>query len=233
MTTINTILITGANRGIGLGLTQHYVSLGFQVYATCREQATAKDLMTLAKASQNLSVLTCDVANEDSVNSLAQSLKSVQLDVFINNAGVYGPKGEHFGDVNAESWQDVLNVNTIAPLMLTQALHPNLKHSQLSKVALISSKMGSVTDNSYGRSYVYRSSKAALNAVGKSLAIDLATDNIAVTILHPGWVQTDMGGPDALISVDESVKGMTKIIEQLDEENTGKFFAFDGAEIPW
>ena len=151
----------------------------------------------------------------------------------LSNAGIYGSKGAGFGEVDAEEWRQVLEVNTIAPLMLVQTFVEQVAVSQQKLVAVISSKVGSIADNSSGGSYIYRSSKTAVNQVVKSLSVDLAGRNISVISLHPGWVKTDMGGSNAEISTDESVSGLKSILQSAGPAQSGQFIEFNGNSIPW
>ena len=155
------------------------------------------------------------------------------IDVFINNAGVYGPRDSVFGKVDEAEWLSVLRINALAPLFLTQLLIENFRRGELKKLLYITSKMGSIEDNRGGGSYVYRSSKAALNAVVKSISVDLEPEKMAVAVLHPGWVRTDMGGPNGLIDTKTSVGGMVQVIRNLNLESSGVFFNYDGNVIPW
>ncbi|MBW8191847.1 SDR family oxidoreductase [Neiella marina] len=225
------VLITGANRGIGLQFCKHYLAAGWQVIACCRQPAQATALTELAQQYAELSVEPLDIADHKQIEALAKRLGSNKIDVLVNNAGIYGPKGASFEQVTTDDWLDVLHIDTIAPLLVTRALKPSLKAA--SKVAFISSKMGSISDNQSGGSYMYRSAKAALNAAVKSLAHDWYDDELAIVTLHPGWVQTDMGGPNAMITTEQSVAGMTKVIEQLKLGDSGQFINYDGAPIPW
>jgi NAD(P)-dependent dehydrogenase (short-subunit alcohol dehydrogenase family) len=222
----HTVLITGANRGIGLEFARQYASDGWQVIACCREPKTAHELNGFELP--NLQVMALDVANAEQIKHLAQQLNGAPIDVLINNAGVYPSKS-----INQVDWQSAFNINVIAPFMLTDALQPNLQNGQLKTVATLSSKMGSIDDNTSGGSYMYRSTKCAVNMVMKSLSIDLAKAGIAVVTLHPGWVQTDMGGSNAMINTQTSVAGLRKVIANTTLTNTGKFIAFDGKEIAW
>ncbi len=230
---MKSVLITGANRGIGLKFVEHYLNSGWQVYATYRQEH--QDLLELSKAFDKLTLLSLDASNPESIAKLGHSMSGISLNLLINNAGVYGPFDAAFGemDKHVASWQEVFNINTIAPHLITEALIKNLQFGAPAKVAFVSSKMGSMTDNTSGGSYIYRSSKAALNAVVKSLASDLADMNIHVVALHPGWVKTRMGGDNAMIDTDTSVNGMVEVIEQLGPQNSGQFVAFDGQQVPW
>ncbi|MGX9417925.1 SDR family oxidoreductase [Vibrio sp. WJH972] len=228
---MSTVLITGANRGIGFALVQHYLTLGYEVHATYRSEASATELLQLEQSNPSLCCHLLEVTDYEQVSALKTKLPA--LDLLINNAGYYGPKGVSFGNTDLEEWRQVLEINTIAPLKLVESLYPLLKQGELKRIAFVSSKVGSMTDNSSGGGYLYRSSKAALNSVVKSLSIDLADDGFCVVALHPGWVQTDMGGPNALITASQSVAGLTQVIGNLNQNDNGRFLNYDGTEIPW
>lgn len=225
------VLITGANRGIGLEFTKQYAEDGWDVLACCRDVQHASALLDLAKTHNNIRVLGLDVANFSQIEALALQLKDESIDLLINNAGVY-PES-NLGDADVDAWLEAFKINSIAPLKMATAFKAQIAKSQLKKLATLSSKMGSMTDNTSGGSYIYRSSKASVNMVMKSLSIDLGTAGIAVLTLHPGWVLTAMGGSNALIDTQTSVTGMRKVIENLNINNTGKFIAYDGKEIGW
>ena len=228
-----TILITGANRGIGLQLTEQFAQDGWQVLACCRNPTDTSQLQALIDRDLPIELHALDVTNYEQMATLADQLGNRPIDILLSNAGIYGPKGGSFGEVDAEKWRQVLEVNTIAPLMLVQAFVGQVAASQQKLVAIISSKVGSIADNSSGGSYMYRSSKTAVNQVVKSLSIDLASRDITVMSLHPGWVKTDMGGPNAEISTDESVSGLTSILQSAKLAQSGQFIEFDGCSIPW
>lgn len=228
-----TVLITGANRGLGLEFTRQLLARGNRVHATCRRIDAAAELVALQQANSALQLHELDVSDLSSLSGFPQKLQGDPIDLFINNAGVYGPRDSRFGKVDADKWLDAMKVNTVAPLLLTQALIENLRKGKDKKLIYLSSKMGSIDDNSGGGSYVYRSSKTALNSVVKSIAVDLGKEEFISVVLHPGWVQTDMGGPNALIDVGTSVKGMLKLIDGLTAEQSGGFYNYDGATIPW
>ena len=227
------ILITGTNRGIGLEFVKHYLKNNEKVIATCRNRNSAKDLLELKNTTSNLSLLELDVSKPNSIDEFTSKIADHPIDTFINNAGVFGPRNIEFGNFNAKEWLDVFNINTIAPLIITQKILKNLRLGKDKKLVFISSKVGSIEDNTSGGMYIYRTSKTALNQVIKSLSIDLKEENFIVVALHPGWVQTDMGGPNALIDTKTSVKGMIKVIDNLTPKNTGKFYNYDGSSIPW
>jgi len=227
---MKTVLITGANRGIGLEFVTQYLARGDRVIACCRVPASAAELQQMA--SPELQILALDVSDSTAISALPAQLDGLEIDLFINNAGTYGA-GQSLQEADREDWLRVFNINTIAPLLLTRAVLPLMSTNPAGKLVYLSSKMGSIADNSGGGTYIYRSSKTALNAVVKSLAIDLAPRWHAVAALHPGWVLTDMGGPNALIDTKTSVSGLMQVIDGLSPDNSGKFYNYDGSEIPW
>ena len=231
--TSSTILMTGANRGIGLELARQFAADGWRVLACCRNPDAAADLQALQKDHASLEIHPLDVTDYDQVATLAQRLSDQPIDILLNNAGIYGPKGIGFGEVEPSVWREVLEVNTIAPLMLTQAFVEQVAASRQKLVAMISSKVGSIADNSSGGSYLYRSSKTALNQVVKSLSIDLAGRGVSVISLHPGWVKTDMGGPNAEITTAKSVAGLKAILQAAGAAQSGQFIEYNGSPIPW
>jgi NAD(P)-dependent dehydrogenase (short-subunit alcohol dehydrogenase family) len=228
---MHTVFITGAKRGIGFEFTKQYAEDGWKVLACCRDPANAPELLALAHKNSNIQVVTLDVMNFKQIEQVADTLQHTPIDVLINNAGIY-PESR-FGDVDMDEWSTAFKINSMAPLKLAEAFQANLAKSELKKLATLSSKMGSIEDNTSGGSYIYRSTKTAVNMVMKSLSIDLATTGISVVTLHPGWVLTDMGGPNALINVKTSVNGLRNVINNLSLVNTGKFIAYDGKEIAW
>jgi len=232
---MKTVLITGANRGIGFEFARQYVSVGWQVFACCRNPVAAESLNRLAaQFPDRISIHKLDVTDHAQIAQLAQALPVQAIDLLINNAGVYPPdQGDQFGATDYAAWNYAFSVNTMAPLKMTEAFIQHIASSELKTLITITSKMGSIADNRGGGSYIYRSSKAAVNIVMKSLSIDLNARRITAVLLHPGWVRTDMGGPNGLISVEQSVTGMRRVIDSLSFEDSGKFFAFDGQIVPW
>jgi len=227
-----TVLITGANRGLGLEFVKQYAVAGWQVIACCRWPEEAKELQALAERSgDQVEIHTLDVADFEEIDALALILQGRSIDLLINNAGVY-PQSD-FGNVNYEAWAEAFHINSMAPMKMVEAFAGHVASSNLKKIVTVSSKMGSLDDNTSGGSYIYRSTKTAVNMVMKSLAIDLKPKGIASTILHPGWVRTDMGGPNGLIDAPESVAGMRRVIDELTLDNSGRFVAYDGKVIPW
>ncbi len=228
------LLVTGASRGIGLELAKQYAERGWRVYATCRCPENAHALTQLAVSSQgNVSVHPLDVTDLKQIAALAALLQNTSIDILFNNAGIYGQADAHFGNTDVEAWLQAFRSNTIGPMKVMEAFVDNVAASELKIMAVMSSKMGSMADNRSGGSYVYRSSKAALNAVVKSAAVDLRSRQIITVALHPGWVKTDMTGPGALITPQESVAGLRAILERLTLDDSGRFFQVDGQEVPW
>lgn len=228
-----TVLITGTNRGIGYKFAEKFLLRGDRVLATCRNVEAAQELRQLGVAHPGLVILELDLSSSESLQNLPNLLNGEAIDILLNNAGVYGPKNTSFGSVDGPTWASVLQINAIAPLLLTQLIIDNLRKGRDKKLLYVTSKMGSIDDNGGGGSYVYRSSKTALNCVVKSLSIDLADEGFTAAVLHPGWVRTDMGGPNALIDTNTSVSGMMQVIESLGVEQSGSFFNYDGSIIPW
>ncbi len=217
------VLITGANRGIGLALAQCYQNQGWSVIAACR--TTSDELEALG-----VRVITAiDVAEADSVAQLQRALQGEKLNLLINNAGILGR--EALGEIDYAGVERQLQVNAVAPLRVTEALLPNLADG--AKVALITSRMGSIADNGSGGYYGYRMSKAALNAAGMSLARDLQARGIAVAILHPGMVKTAMIDFHGDVSAGESAQRLVQRIEALNLENSGTFWHASGEVLPW
>jgi len=229
----STILITGANRGIGLELARQFSEDGWQVLACCRSPEDAEDLKVLAAEYPAVEMFLLDVTNYDQLAALSSQLKDRPIDILLSNAGIYGPRGVSFGEVDAVAWRQVLEVNTIAPLMLAQAFIEQVAISHQKLVAMISSKMGSIADNGSGGSYIYRTSKTAVNQVVKSIANDVEGRGISAISLHPGWVRTEMGGPNGEIDVNESVAGLKQVLTGAGLAQSGQFFNFDGSVIPW
>ncbi|SIO35487.1 SDR family oxidoreductase [Salinivibrio sp. ES.052] len=232
-----TLLITGANRGIGLALTEQYLEHGWRVIACCRFPGSAPHLMTLKKRYASLSTHALDVSNQAAVAQLSETLANTPIHLLINNAGLYGPKGYTLGETDTAAWQEVLSVNTIAPLVIAESFLPHLilaaQDGHTPILAFVSSKVGSMSDNQSGGGYIYRSSKAALNAVVKSLSIDLRPKGIRTVALHPGWVQTQMGGPNALITAPTSAHGLKQVLDTLTDSQSGSFIDYQGKEIGW
>lgn len=233
------VLVTGANRGLGLELARQYSAEGWEVLACCREPAAATELRGLAGGTGRVEPLALDVADLAAIDALAERLAGRPIDVLLANAGVYSvtpgrrdDAGQTLGDMDYEAWERMLRVNTVAPFKLAEALADDVAASEQKKIAIVTSGMGSI-ERTPGGFYAYRTSKAAVNMVGASLARDLAPRGILVALLSPGWVRTRMGGPSASLSPEESVRGMRARIAELDAARSGRFLKWDGSELPW
>jgi NAD(P)-dependent dehydrogenase (short-subunit alcohol dehydrogenase family) len=228
-----TVLITGANRGLGLEFCRQYAADNWTVIACCRHPDQASELNKLAQV-KNVQAETLDVGNFEQIDELSKKLTNTRIDVLINNAGIYGDKRElALGQFDYQTWTETLRINSMAPVKMAEAFLTHIKRGDNKLIINISSLMGSISDNGSGGSIFYRSSKAALNAAMKSLAIDLKDNDIGILTLHPGWVKTDMGGVNALISADESVTGMRTIIANFKSDQSGSFIRYDGKFMPW
>ena len=220
---MKTAVITGANRGIGLAMSRQLVDKGWDIIAVCRSDS--EEIENIA----NMVISGIDVTNPSHIEQVKKIIGDHQVDLLINNAGLLGD--EQLGEIDYQSMRDQFEINALAPLRMTEALLPNMVEG--SKVANITSRMGSIEDNDSGGRYGYRASKAALNAIGKSLAEDLKTQGIAVAQLHPGWVQTRMVNFGGLITPEESAAGLITLIEDLTLANTGGFWHTNGETLPW
>lgn len=226
---MTTVLITGSNRGLGLEFVRQYAADGARVLATCRDPDAAHEL---AAVEGDVAIHPLDVTDHLAIAALADDLKEEAIDILIANAGVMS-RGHRLGEMDYDEFEQVLRTNTVAPVAVTEAFLPHMERGEGKRVALITSLMGSIADNQGGAYYAYRSSKAGLNACGRSLAIDLAPRGFIVLLLHPGWVRTDMGGPSAPIGAETSVRGMRSVIADAKAEHSGRMFAYDGRELPW
>ena len=229
-----TLLVTGANRGLGLEFVRQYAADGWRVHACCRRPGQADDLNRLAAASDGrVRVHALEATDFPRIDSLAAELAGEAIDLLLNNAGVYGPDKMYLGRLDYKAWAEVFAVNVLGPVKMAEAFVEHVARSQRKLIACVSSQMGSITRNSGGRHYLYRSTKAALNASVKSLAVDLAPRGVTAVVLHPGWVRTDMGGADADLSPEQSVRDVRALLARLTPADSGKFFNHDGSEIPW
>ena len=226
-----TLLISGANRGLGLEFVKQYAADGWDVVAGCRRPDEAAELREIADGG-SVEVHALDVAEPNSIDSFKGAVGARPLDLVIANAGVYGgDRQKSFTDLDYDGWARTLATNTFGPVRLAAAFAENLKAAK-GKLVAISSLMGSITDSS-GSFYAYRSSKAALNMAFKGVAAELKGDGVTVAVLHPGWVQTDMGGKNAPVTPPQSIEGLRKVIAGLTLNDTGSFHAFDGKALPW
>ncbi|MEE8226379.1 MAG: SDR family oxidoreductase [Kiloniellales bacterium] len=224
-----TVLMTGANRGLGLEFARSYATDGWRVHACCRHPEKAKALKAV---EGDLVVHKLDITDGLRVAGLARELADDAIDVLLNNAGVYGPRSG-FGETDFDDWLDVLKINTIAPLRMAERFVEHVARSERKLIVSISSGMGSIAMNDAGGHYPYRASKAALNMVVKGLSADLAARGIIAVALSPGWVQTDMGGSSAELTPEESVAGMRAVIDGLTPADSGRFLNYQGEDRPW
>ncbi|CAL1240170.1 SDR family oxidoreductase [Candidatus Methylocalor cossyra] len=229
-----TVLITGANRGLGLEFARQYAEAGWEVLACCRDPARASALNALTERWPAVSVRRLDLDHFEQIDALARDLADCPIDILLNNAGIYGhSERSRLGALDYDLWAQVFKINVLAPVKLAEAFLPQVQRSARKLIVALTSLMGSIADNTSGGALPYRSSKAALNAAMKSLAIDLAGRGIGVLLLHPGWVKTDMGGPNAPTSPEESVAGMRRVIDAYTPKDSGRFLDFRGQERPW
>lgn len=235
-TTGERVLVTGANRGLGLEFVRQYAERGARVFAGCRNPDGAGFLSTLvARRPANVEVLQLDVTRRESIDAAINHIAldgDGSLDIVINNAGT-SPRGEEFSNLHTASMAAVLEVNAIAPLIVAQRCHRLLVHSERPRIVNISSSMGSLTHKESGRHYSYAASKAALNMLTRAAAHDLAPEGIIVVALHPGWVQTDLGGSHADLTPAESVNDMLGVIDGLSASHSSRFLTRHGEEHPW
>jgi len=227
-----TVLISGASRGLGLEFTQQYAEAGWHVIACCRTPDDAVELQKLHKKYRSIAIMPLDITSASSVENLSTALAGKPIDLLINNAGIYGQPHQQLGNLDIQDLIHVYATNAIAPLKLSEALIENIKNSKLKTIVSITSLMASITDNHSGGAYSYRASKAALNMMMKTLSNDLENFGIRVLLLHPGWVQTDMGGAKAPLEAAVSVAGMRKVIEATIDV-TGCFFDYQGRSLLW
>lgn len=222
-----TVLITGANRGIGLEFARQFKKQGYEVIGTARKPEEATELRELDARIEQL-----DVADSESVKAMAKRLQGVGIDILINNAGIGGYYAATFQEHDFDKIDKTFQVNSLGPMRVTQALYENLKQGKEKKILHVSSMMGSIEMNG-GGFYGYRASKAALNMFNKTLSLELGKEGFICVVLHPGWVQTDLGGSNAPLSPEESIRGMLGVIEKLDQNDNGKFYDYKGEQLPW
>ncbi len=228
---MTTILITGANRGIGLEFVKQYAAEGADIIACCREPNKAEALNALVKTARNVRVAALDVSDAKSVAALKEALGATAIDILINNAGV-GSRDSAKGLIDSDAWLKIFAVNSVAPVAVASALHDNLKSGHDRKLVTITSQLGSIANHG-GGAFAYHASKAAVNSFMVGLAKAWAKDGIAVGIFHPGWVQTDMGGESAPVTPTQSVTGLRARIAELSMTNSGTFRDYAGKALPW
>jgi NAD(P)-dependent dehydrogenase (short-subunit alcohol dehydrogenase family) len=225
-----TILITGANRGIGFELAKQYAAQGWHVHATCREPAAADALRALAG---DVHLHQLDVLMPEQIQKVARALAGEPVDLLVNNAGISAHTKTSLGDVDYAQWEHMLRVNVLGPLRVAETFLPHVAASCRRIMLFLSSRAGSIADNLSGGRYLYRSSKAALNMVVRSLAIDLIPKRIICAAVHPGWARTDMGTAAAPIPVAASVEALRVLIDRLEPHHNGRFLNYDGQELRW
>ncbi len=225
------ILVTGANRGIGLELVKFYLSHHHHVIACVRDLKSATILTQLQL--QSLTIHELDLNKEQTITSLYQSLSANPIDIVINNAGMNLTNFNSSSEINYHNWQEIFHVNAIAPIILSHKLLPNLKLGQKKLIVNISSIMASIQLNQNGGAALYRASKSALNALTKTLSYELRKDKITVIALHPGWVKTKMGGEEAPLTAEESAKLIADVISNVSFKQSGEFINYNKDLIPW
>lgn len=224
---LGTVLITGANRGLGLEFARQYAAAGWHVIGTARRPDTASDLKAI-----DARVMQLDVTDQESVERLARDLGDQSIDLLINNAGIF-PMAATLTDIDFDNITRTLAVNTVGPMRVTRALLPNLRRGEGKQIVNITSNLGSITNNTDGRFYGYRESKAALNMFTRSLAVELREEGFTCIVMNPGWVQTDMGGASAPLQAPESISGMRAVIGRLAPADSGTFWTHEGVQMPW
>ena len=231
---VPSILITGANKGLGLEFARQYQAAGWRVYATCRAPADADALRVLENdARGQLTVHALDTRDQAAASALARALTGHPIDVLLNNAAIWGPRQQTLEHIDYRVWAEILDVDLMGPLRVVEAFLEHVEASRRKTLVMLSSRIASIASYDRGGRYFYRSAKAGLNALVSSLAIDLAPRGVVCIALSPGWVRTAMGGPDAPLSVTESVTGMRQVIDRLDIGKTGTFLHYDGSTMSW
>lgn len=238
---MKSVLVTGANRGIGLEFVRQYAGDGWRVHACCRDPDNATELSALAEEAEHVAVHRMDVTDHDQVDSVAKALHEEPIDLLVNNAGYFGKKGsgsnwdapQSFGQMDYDDWMVAIRVNTFGPLAVSEAFIDHVAASGEKKIAALSTGLASIEGNDSGRLYAYRSSKAALNMVVRSMAADLKRRGVSVIALNPGWVKTRMGGDNATLHVEVSVANMRTRIAELSPAISGRFIRHDGRVLPW
>ncbi|MEQ8248304.1 MAG: SDR family oxidoreductase [Alphaproteobacteria bacterium] len=234
-----TILITGANKGLGLGFAKRYSADGWRVLAACRRPQEAADLAAHAR-SHDVHIHPLDVTDHASVEALADTLKVEPIDILLNNAAVQGGHPQKFGHTDYAAWDIAFRTNVMGVMKMCEAFVPHLERGAKKLIVNVSSRTASITnktkadpDNTKGELHQYRSTKSALNMVSRCLAWELKPRGIAVVMLGPGWVRTDLGGPNARLSVDEAIDACVPTINALTFNDTGQFRGHDGSTVPW
>ena len=240
---MSSVLITGANRGLGLEFTRQCLKDGWEVHAFCRQSDKAAELSAMVTGSRgNIHLREMDIGNKEQIEAAAKELKNLPIDLLINNAGIADGYGRGVYEMKEDPdiqnydfafWEEMMRINTLAPAKIIGAFLENIRAGGQKKIASLSSGLGSITNLAWAGKYGYCASKAGLNMVSKGLAEWLKSENIIVISLSPGWTRTAMGGPHATNSAEESVSGMRHVISGLTLAETGRFWNFDGEELPW
>ena len=229
-----TVFITGANRGLGLEFARQYAVAGHRIIGACRDPSAATALRSLpTRTQEQVTAILLDVTDGSSVQRAAEQLHAEAIDLLINCAGVTGAPDQTIGMIDYANWARVLDVNTTGPLRVIEAFREQVARSDRKLIVTITSGMGSIGDNTSGGSVAYRCSKAAVNMVVKCAAVELARRHITCVVMNPGWVRTDMGGPQARLTPEESVKAMRWVIEGIRPTDSGNFFNYDGGLYRW
>jgi NAD(P)-dependent dehydrogenase (short-subunit alcohol dehydrogenase family) len=229
-----TILITGANRGLGLEFTRQYLADGYAVIAATRDPGAAHRLRQLERDSKGaLTLVEADVADSASVRRAATRVPTAAIDILINCAGVFGDQRQTIGSIDYREWLRILDVNVLGPMRVSEAFLDRVAQSERRLIVTITSGLGSLADNASGGYIAYRTSKAAVNMAMRTAAIDLRPRGISCVVLNPGWVKTDMGGPNAKLTPEQSVTAMRRVISELGANDSGRFYNYDGREYPW
>ncbi len=231
-----TLLITGANRGLGLETVRQYADDGWNIIACCRNPDTATELNAIAEAAEGRVIIEAlDVRDHAAIDALAKRHSHASIDLLLNNAGIIGPRdgpGQHFGDMDFEAWADVLKINLMAPMKMCESFVTQVARSDQKKMAAISSSIGSNTETA-GDAYSYASSKAALNMVMTTMAKDMAQHGITVGVFCPGHVKTDLGAPEANVEIVDSITGLRQRFAEMNMERSGTYRRYNGDSIAW
>jgi len=236
---MSTVLITGANRGLGLEFAKQYAAEGWQTIATARQVEKSEALRQLAAKYSNLSLHRLNIADDVSIQDFADMLDGKPIDVLLHNAGIYPREGQKIGEIDYDGWREALETNLLGTIKLTEALLDNVAASERKQIAGISTSMASIRGvqggsvAQAGTSYQYRTSKTALNMALSILAKELEPRGISVVMIDPGWVKTDMGGPHAQLTPEQSIAGIRKVLAGNPKEISGKFLGHDGVVRPW
>ncbi len=229
------VFVTGSNRGIGFEFVKQYSASGYKVFASYLPNGDTSELTQLEASNANIVLIPLNVTNEDEIKKVSQKLKSEKIDILINNAGIYGD-GQELDEISKKLMVEVFAVNAVGPLLVTKHLIEQISRSALKTIVSISSQMGSIASTAHEASadaYAYRASKAALNSIMQSIAIDTYSRGTRVLLFHPGHVKTAMGGPGAAIDTYTSVSGMRNVIEKAPRSREQLFYNYDGTLVPW